>query len=139
MLFHDWISVPPFPPFNNITALKAVDSNKHRLFGSIVNSIPVLIPLVLTLHYYPSRMPASTAITIVAFYLALTIGTILSWWTPYFFGSSAQQKQRFSKFNDTHHFLPALGDNVVPNTLHVILHLQVWLCLAFSVYFLLIS
>lgn len=137
MLFHDWISVPPF---NNIPALKLVDSNFHRLLGSIINGAGVLIPLLLTIPYYNhSGIPPSTASTIFIFYLILTIGTILSWWVPYFFGSSQKHKKLFSKFKDTHHFLPARGDNVIPNTLHVVLHLQVWACLLISAYLLVLK
>ena len=130
MLFHDWI---PVPPLNNIAALKRVDSN--RVTPTFINGITVLIPLSLTLFYYPS-IPLYAAIIITAFYLLITVGTLLSWWVPYFFDSSQEHKKRFSKFEDTHHFLPPRGDHVVPNTLHVILHVEVWLCLIISIYFL---
>jgi hypothetical protein len=134
MLFHDWL---PVPPLNNIAALKASNSNTHRLLGSLINGLSVLIPFILTLKYYSQgKIPPSTVFTIFIFYLCLTIGTILSWWVPYIFGSSDGHKQRFSKFKNTHHFLLARGDNIVPNTLHVILHFFVWLCLAISIYFL---
>lgn len=134
MIFHDWISVPPF---NDIKTLKISDSYFYRLLGSAINGIVVLIPLIITWHYYrQSAFPLSAIITISIFYFILTIGTILSWWVPYIFGSSQKHKLEFSKFNHTHHFLPKRGDNVIPNTLHVILHLQVWACLAISIYFL---
>lgn len=134
MLFHDWISVKPF---NNIQALKAADSNAWRLFGSCLNGFFVLIPLMLTLKYFDgATIPLSAALTIFSFYFFISIGTILSWWLPYFFGSSNKHKANFKKFADTHHFLPPRGDHVVPNTLHVILHLQVWVCLGISMYYL---
>src|SRR5580765_315597 len=107
MLFHDWI---PIPPFNDIAALKISDTNSHRLLGSFINGITVLIPLIITLIYYDQLHNHFFAIiTITAFYCLITIGTILMWWTPYFFGSSQKHKQAFSKFNNTHHFLPARG------------------------------
>lgn len=122
MILHDWV---PVPPFNNIPELKATTTNFYRLLGSIANGAVVLIPLLITLKYYSQRqIPLSASITIFIFYLALTIGTILSWWVPYFFGNSEKHKQQFTKFKNTHHFLPPRGDNVVPNTLHVVLHLQ---------------
>lgn len=135
MLFHDWV---PIPPLNDVEALKVSDSDFYRFLGSVINGVIVLIPLIITLNYYhqPSISRFAT-ITVTAFYLLLTVGTVLSWWAPYFFGSSQKHKQQFSKFNNTHHFLPARGDNIVPNTLHVILHLQVWICLAIAIYFLL--
>ena len=133
MLFHDWI---PVPPLNDTVTLKKVDGNWGRLKGSIINGGCVIIPLWLTLKYADSIIPLSTIITIIAFYLGLTIGTICSWWLPYFFGSSEKHKQLFGKFNNTHHFLPERGNNVIPNTLHVLLHLQVWVCLLIAAYFL---
>jgi hypothetical protein len=134
MIFHDWI---PFSPLNNVEALKRTDANFYRLLDSVINGATVLIPLLITLAYYPkSFFPLPAIIIITLFYFFLTIGTILSWWTPYFFTSSEKHKQRFKKFKETHHFLPERGDNVIPNTLHVILHVQVWACLAFSIYFL---
>lgn len=134
MLFHDWV---PASPFNDIKALKTSESNFYRLLGSFINGITVLIPLIITLKYYQQpNFSLAAIITIVVFYLLLTIGTILSWWVPYFFGSSAKHKQHFNKFKNTHYFLPTCGNNIIPNTLHVILHLQIWTCLAISIYFL---
>lgn len=134
MLFHDWVS---FPPLNDIKTLKIHDSNFSRLLGSLINGITVLFPLIICLRYYEKNIfPQAEIKTVFTFYFLLTIGTILSWWVPYFFGSPKKHKEKFNKFKNTHHFLPERGDNVIPNTLHVILHLQVWACLAISIYFL---
>ncbi|MBI5274723.1 MAG: hypothetical protein HY860_06710 [Chlamydiales bacterium] len=134
MLFHDWI---PASPLNNISDLKKVDSNVYRLFGSTINGLTVLIPLIITgIYYHRSSIPLFAMTTVTTFYLIITIGTILSWWVPYFFGSSQKHKQAFNKFKNTHQFLPLRGDHVRPNTLHIILHLQVWACLGISIYFL---
>ncbi|OGT39810.1 MAG: hypothetical protein A3E81_01410 [Gammaproteobacteria bacterium RIFCSPHIGHO2_12_FULL_36_30] len=134
MLLHDWISVPSL---NDLEALKKYESNARRILGSIINGAWVFIPLVLTLIYYHDlQFPLSARLTIFCFYFFLSVGVILSWWTPYFFTSSEKHKREFLKFYNTYHFLPARGDNVIPNTLHVILHLQVWTCLIFSIYFL---
>lgn len=134
MLFHDWISVRPL---NDIPALKSKDSTLSRLVGSLINGSLVLIPLILTLFYYSKpTIPFFIGMTVMAFYLLLTIGTILSWWVPYLFGSTQKLKKHFSKFKNTHHFLPPIKDHIVPNTQHVILHLQVWICLGLSIYYL---
>lgn len=137
MVLHDWISVPPL---NDIAALKSKDSTLYRLMGSVINGTLVLIPLLLTLFYYSKpTAPFYIGMTVMTFYLMLTIGTILSWWVPYLFGSSEKLKKQFNKFKNTHHFLPHIKDHIVPNTLHVILHLQVWICLGLSIYFLIIK
>ena len=135
MLFHDWIAIPPF---NDVAAIKQADGNWGRLFSSFINGIVVIIPLMMTIKYYhQAYIPHPALKTIIVFYLILTIGTILSWWVPYFWGSSKKHKQHFVKFSNMHRFLSARGDNVIPNTLHIVLHLQVWACLvvAFSLYY----
>lgn len=136
MLFHDWISIPPL---NDIEALKTNDSTFYRVLGSLINGLFVLIPLILTIIFFDhNHVPFSIALIVFSFYFVLTLGTIFSWWLPYIFGSSKTLKEAFSKFKNTHHFLPARGDNIVPNTLHVILHIQVWICLAISIYYLIL-
>lgn len=134
MVFHDWISIPPL---NDIKTLKSSDSFFYRILGSTINGTTVLIPLVITLlFYHQPSFSFNAAITVFSFYLLLTVGLILSWWIPYLCGSSQKHKQQFSKFKNTHHFLPARGDNVIPNTLHIMLHFQILSCLAISIYFL---
>jgi len=134
MVLHDWI---PCPPFNDIEALKRSDSDFYRFIGSFINGMIVLVPLTITIIYRDQLTISSTAIQyILPFYLLLSIGTVLSWWVPYYFGSSMAHKQAFYKFKNTHRFLPARRDNVIPNTLHVVLHMQIWSCLAISLYFL---
>jgi len=127
MTLHDWVSVFPL---NDLATLKKTDSVKYRVLGSCINGAFVLAPLVLTLVYQEGNRLAS--LSICFFYGGLTLGTLLSWWVPYFFGSSAAHKKAFDKFKGTHHFLPSIGDHVVPNTLHVILHLLVWGCFVYS-------
>lgn len=117
----DWVDIPPL---TNIKELKKVDSFKYRLIGTGINGLFVLIPLALTLSYWGGNWHANLAICCC--YGGLTLGTILSWWIPYFFGSSPEQKQAFQKFKNTHHFLPKMRDHVVPNTFHVGLHLLIW-------------
>lgn len=132
MVFHDWI---PVPPFNDLKTLKAHDSDFYRLLGSVVNGVLVLIPLTLTVTYFTEPPAFWASFVVVVFYLLLTVGTILSWWVPYFGGSSQTHKEHLDKFKNTHHFLPPRGDHIVPNTLHVVLHVQVWACLILALYY----
>jgi hypothetical protein len=136
MLFHDWI---PVPPLNDIPALKASSSDAGRSINSIVMGVFIFIPLWSTWNYSKIGMPFSECMNLVILYSMISIGTLLSWWKPYFFGSSVKHKQQFAKFKNTHHFLPPRRDHVVPNTLHVILHLQIWTCLAMSIYLAIIA
>lgn len=131
MALHDWVAIPPF---NDVNTLKKVDSISYRLMGTIINVLSVLIPFILTVLYCVNS-DMNLFQTIIVFYCCLSLGTILSWWVPYMFGSSQKHKERFMKFKQTHHFLPPRGDHVIPNTLHVILHIQVWACLILSILF----
>lgn len=133
MLFHDLIKVPPF---NDVDAIRKEDSVGELVFSTVINTFFVATPLYLTLQYFfKAIIPSWVLLINLIFYTILTIGAICSWWIPYIFGSSASHKMHFYKFKNTHHFLPARGDNVVPNSLHVVLHLLIWSCCALSIYF----
>ena len=131
MALHDWVDIPPF---TNLPALKKAHSLQSRLIGSFINSILVLIPLIVTLVYMSSSLPLWARLLFALTYGLITVGTITAWWVPYFGGRYLihGNKAGFEEYQDTHSFLPARGDNVVPNTLHVILHIQVWICSGLS-------
>lgn len=129
---HDWVHLPPL---TNIRELEKHHTVRERCITSLINALIVLVPLVLTMWWQPS-FPGWARITIISCYGLLTIGTIGAWWIPYIFGSSSRHKAGFVEYQNTHHFLPARGDNVIPNTFHVILHLCIWSCLALALYLL---
>jgi len=133
MTFHDWMHLPPLTDIREIEKHSTVTG---RMINSIIFFFLIFIPLSLTLFYQPN-FPCWVSITITFIYGLLTLGTITSWWIPYIMGSSESHKQGFVEYKSTHHFLPTRGDNVTPNTLHVILHLQIWMCLGISIYLLL--
>lgn len=132
MALHDWVHVPPL---TNIRDLEKHSTQRGRLFNSVVFFFLIFVPLMLTILYKP-LFTLGTLIAIVNFYGWLTLGTILSWWVPYFFGSSEKHKANFAEYKNTHHFLPARGTNVIPNTFHVILHLQIWTCFVIALFLL---
>jgi hypothetical protein len=135
MAFHDWVDIPPF---TNLFALKKAHSLKFRLVGSFVNATLVLIPLIVTFLYLASPLPLWARLLFVSIYGLITFGTITAWWIPYFGGGYwvYGNKAGFEEYQNTHSFLPPRGDNIVPNTLHVILHIQVWICFGLSLYWL---
>ncbi|HSX26863.1 MAG TPA: hypothetical protein VLE89_07665 [Chlamydiales bacterium] len=132
MILHDWIDLPPF---TDLEALKKAHTFKFRLIGSVVNGALVLIPLAIV-FFFPLTLWAR--LVFVGLYGLMTFGTITAWWIPYFGGGYLLQgnKAGFEEYRNTHSFLPPRGDNVVPNTLHVLLHLQVWICFGISLYLL---
>jgi hypothetical protein len=135
MVFHDWIDLPPFTDRKN---LRKFHSTQLLLFGSFLNGILVLIPLVLTLLYFEDTLPLWANGLFVIIYGIITLGTITAWWLPYLFGTNAPKMNRaeLEVYQNTHHFLPKKKDRVVPNTLHVVLHIQVWSCFILSLYWL---
>jgi len=130
---HDWID---FRPFTNIKVLSKKHTVGDRLGSTTINVIFVLVPLIATIVYHNEVMPRFLKWLIFVDYGLLSMGAILAWWAPYFFGSTKSHKEGFSEYRDTHTFLPKRGDNVVPNTLHVIMHLHMWTCFVFSIWLL---
>lgn len=137
MALHDWIDIPPF---TDLAALKKVHSFKFRLISSLVNASLVMIPIIITIFYLSSLFPLWAILLFIIIYGLLTIGTIAAWWIPYLGGRYwiHGNKAGFEEYRNTHSFLPKRGENVVPNTLHVILHIQVWICFGLSLYWLFI-
>lgn len=135
MTLHDWVD---FPPFTNLSELKKAHSFRFRLIGSLINGGLVLIPLIVTFIYLSSPLPLWARLLFTTIYGLITFGTITAWWMPYFGGGYwiHGNQAGFEEYRNTHSFLPKRGDNVVPNTLHVILHIQVWICFGLSVYWL---
>lgn len=135
MAFHDWVDIPPL---TNPSALRKAHSFRFRLLGSCINGGLVLISLSVTCLYISSPMSFWARLLLLGIYGLLTVGTITAWWIPYFGGGYwvKGNKAGFEEYRNTHSFLPARGSNVVPNTLHVILHLQIWSCFALSIYWL---
>ena len=133
LAFHDWLDLPPL---TDIKALEKYHTKKERLLSSCINTILVLIPSLMTIQSRGHFSLRGIAFIVIS-YLLLTIGTICAWWIPYIFGSSQEHKQGFVEYKNTHTFLPARGDNVVPNTLHIIMHLFIWSCLGIAIYYLL--
>ena len=130
MALHDWVDIPPF---TDLAALKKAHSLKFRLIGSFVNAILVLIPVVVTTYYFDSPIPLWARLFFVFVYGLITFGTITAWWIPYFGGGYwlHGNEAGFEEYRNTHSFLPP-RDHVVPNTLHVVLHIQVWICFGIS-------
>ena len=135
MTFHDWVHLPPL---TDIRELEKYSTFRGRLINSAIFAFTILIPLGFTVACQP-YVPMWVSGILVFFYGVLTLGTLVSWWVPYFFGNLPFHEEHFKEYVNTHHFLPARGDNVIPNTMHVMLHLQIWTCLGISLYLLVVA
>lgn len=128
LTLHDLVH---FPPLTNIKDLKDAESESRRFTDVAINGLCGLIPLALIVWFGPHQ-PTWSLRTIKCIYGLLLLGAFLSWWVPYFFGSSEEHRKAFEKFKNTHHFLPACGENIVPNTFHVIMHIMMLVCFILS-------
>lgn len=117
---HDWI---PMPPLNDLAASRRAFTRSRRLLETTGNAVPLLVAFGASLS--PSPVAIATTLGI---HLLYGVGTLRAWWIPWLAGSSAEMKAAYACFHGTHRFLPARGDNVVPNTAHVFLHAMVWAC-----------
>ena len=128
LALHDLVN---FPPLTNLVDMKKYESDARRYTDACINGLFGLIPLTLLL-FYRTALPGWALKTIIGFYGVLLIGAFFAWYVPYFFGSSASHREAFKKFENTHHFLPKRGENIVPNTFHVILHVMMLACLTLA-------
>lgn len=125
LLLHDWVKLGPF---TDPVGVGDENSIGEAIFQTIVNTLPILIGLVLTLIYKGKRFPLAAKIYICLLYPIYLFGEFQAWWLPYFFGKALwrdfnEMVARYEvMFGNTHAFLPPLN-GIVVNTAHVILHL----------------
>jgi hypothetical protein len=120
LLFHDWI---PLGSLTDVEAVRRANTGTHMLVGTAINSVPAgLVAWRSVVNFGPPYSHGlKTAMWLI--YGILFAGELYSWWVPYLFGASPAKVERFQKmFGRTHAFLP-VRHGIVPNTLHVILHL----------------
>lgn len=119
LLVHDWI---PLGPFNDVDAVRRENTPQQLLIGTIATSIPVALALWLSIHYFGYPYPAWVKVWLWLTYGILLAGELQAWWIPYFFRPEPKRAARYqAMFGNTHTFLPE-RNGIVPNTLHVALH-----------------
>ncbi|MBS4220984.1 hypothetical protein KHA96_22070 [Bacillus sp. FJAT-49711] len=132
MLLHDWV---PLDPFNDVHAVSAETSIGRLIITSLINTGQMLVIMVILLSYMGKKYPIWAQLWLIIHQSCIFIGAMLSWWIPYFFGIGAADKVgRYTKmFGNTHSFLP-VRNGIVPNTIHTIFHLTLFLCIALTIY-----
>jgi hypothetical protein len=94
------------------------------LKASLISTTPFAFALAASLHYWAKRFPGWLMIYLWVSYTFLFVGEPEAWWFPYFFGAKPERAERYqSMFGGTYSFLPQ-RHGIVPNTLHVILHVS---------------
>jgi hypothetical protein len=116
---HDWV---PLGRLNDVAAVRREDPLRRLVFTTLLQSIPWSIGLFYSarhLGHYPGWLNMYLWIT----YGLLFFGEIRAWWIPYLFKAEPKRAERYEQmFGKTHSFLPK-HNGMVPNTLHILLHL----------------
>jgi len=118
---HDWI---PLGRLNDLAAIRNQDSLRHRIIVTLMQSVPWTLGLIFSAPYLGQAYPGWIRFWLWISYAILFVGELRAWWIPYFFRPDAAHAARYQIiFSRTHSFLPP-RNGIVPNTLHVMLHVS---------------
>lgn len=121
LALHDWV---PLGRFSNVKAVREANPRGKLLKASLISTTPFAFALAASLHYWDKRFPGWLMTYLWVSYIFLFVGELQAWWFPYFFGSKPERSERYqAMFGGTYSFLPP-RHGIVPNTLHVILHVS---------------
>ncbi|SET21969.1 hypothetical protein SAMN05216389_10729 [Oceanobacillus limi] len=132
MLLHDWV---PLGPLNDVEAIKAAKSSGELVTTTLIGVIQIVLLMTIILIYIGRKYPLWIKLWLMIHPSCIFIGAILSWWVPYLFGIGAEVKvaDYTLMFSNTHSFLPVMN-GIVPNTIHLIFHLSLFLCICITIY-----
>ena len=120
LLVHDWL---PLGRLNNNAAKRTEDSLLHLAFNTLLAAVPAGIGLFYCAHSFGRPYPHWLTMFLWIMYGLFLYGMLKAWWIPYLFIPDAQRATRYQTiFADTHAFLP-MRNGIVPDTLHVSLHM----------------
>jgi hypothetical protein len=119
LLLHDWI---PLGRLNNNAAKSREDSPLHLLTTTLVAAVPAGVGLFYCARYFSRAYPGWLDTLLWITYGLFLIGMLRAWWIPYLLIPDAKRAERYQTiFAGTHAFLPR-RNGIVPDTLHVLLH-----------------
>jgi len=121
LALHDWINLYPL---NDLETLNKHCSLRNKILMTVVNTPFFILYTALLWHYWADPFPFWAKTYLITCNILFLVGIIFSWWLPYFFGwPQSQVNELHESHGTTHTFLPKIGSNPIPNTLHVIFHL----------------
>ncbi len=125
----------PLGPLNDVDAISEDRSFNEILTVTLIGTVQILILLSIVLLFMGKRYPIWIRLWLVIHQSFIFVGALIDWWIPYFFGFGAEERvERYQQmFGETHAFLPEIN-GIVPNTLHVIFHLLLLLCILLTIY-----
>ncbi len=129
---HDWV---PLGPFNDLRGVRSQVSRRRAILGTIGNCLPIGTALALSVAYSGQTFPLFLKVFLVVVYGLFLVGEIRAWWKPYLFGADPAVVERYrAMFGSTHTLLPKRGENITPNTLHVVIHSLTLVAFLMAVY-----
>lgn len=118
---HDWI---PLGRLNNVAAVRREDTVSRLVTITLIQAVPFTLGLIFTLRFLGHTMPVWVFRWLWISYGVLFLGQLRAWWIPYLFAPDPKRAARYQIiFGNTHSFLPQ-RNGMVPNTLHILLHLS---------------
>ena len=116
---HDWV---PLGALNDVVAVRAADSTARLVRVTLIQSIPYSVGLLYTIRSLNTGVPGWLWYWLWISYGILFAGELRAWWIPYLVRAEPERAARYrAMFGATHAFLPP-RNGMVPNTLHVVLH-----------------
>jgi hypothetical protein len=107
---------------NDVSAVRRENSLPPLIINTVVVGGLFAFGLAASLRYYGRPYPEWLHTWLWVSYALLFLGELRAWWIPYLLHPEPQRAARYqSMFVQTHSFLP-MRNGIVPNTLHIILH-----------------
>lgn len=111
-LVTEWVGLPPW---NDVSTSSAGE----KMVATLVNALPFALLAI----GFASNILLFEAPGILYFIVWLGV-QLVRWWSPYLQGASPKQLEEYTRrYGRTSHFLPARGNNPVPDSRHVVLHI----------------
>lgn len=132
MIVHDWV---PLGSLNDVQAISEVHSFRELVTVTLSGAVQFLLFICLVIMFMGKPYPAWVKLWLIIHQGCIFAGALIDWWIPYFFGYGAEQRaERYRQmFGNTHSFLPEMN-GIVPNTLHIIFHTTLLLCIILTIY-----
>jgi hypothetical protein len=119
LILHDLV---PLGRFNDVRAVKEYKGIHKTIRDALINGIPYGFLVLVFIYVGHGTYPLWAKIYTLLVYSLYTLGILLSWYIPYFFGASEKRKIAYQKqFHNTITFLP-WRNGITVNALHVIYH-----------------
>jgi hypothetical protein len=128
---HDWVPLGVLNDVsaNDVSAVRSEDSTRRLVIVTLAQSVPYTIGLWFSVQTLAQPYPSWLTKWLWISYGVLFVGQMRAWWVPYLFRAEPARAERYERmFGRTHSFLPK-RNGMVPNTVHIRLHVATALTL----------